>query len=268
VSGALPGAPAPAPVMRSPSPPDGPAAPDAGHPAITVTGLVRRYGKNVALGGIDMEVWPGEVVALLGPNGAGKSTLIRILATTLLASDGCALIDGRDVSKSPQIARRTIGLVLSEERSFFWRLSGAANLEFFGALHGLNRAQARKRAAECLAVVDLSDVASRRVDRYSTGMRSRLAIARSLIGKPRVLLLDEPTSSLDPVVAREVRSMVSGLAAEHDVAVLYATHDLHEAAAIASRTMILVKGRVAGWSPAGTDAAELEAALVRAVGEG
>jgi ABC-2 type transport system ATP-binding protein len=253
--------------MRSPSPSDNGPAPDRGAPAIAVTGLVRRYGTNVALGGIDMEVWPGEVVALLGPNGAGKSTLIRILATTLLPTDGCAQIAGQDVSRSPQIARRSIGLVLSEQRSFFWRLSGAANLEFFGALHGLGRSQARQRAAETLALVGLSEVASRRVDRYSTGMRSRLSIARSLIGKPQVLLLDEPTSSLDPVVAREVRTMVSGLAADHGVAVLYATHDLHEAAAIASRTMILVRGRVAGWSPAGTDAAELEAALVRAVEE-
>jgi ABC-2 type transport system ATP-binding protein len=250
-----------------PDPIDHVASPDTSHPAIETIGLVRRYRDNVALGGVDMDVWPGEVVALLGPNGAGKSTLIRILATTLLPSEGKALIAGCDVTQAPQKARRAIGLVLSEERSFFWRLSGAANLEFFGALHGLGRAMARQRAAEALAVVDLADVASRRVDRYSTGMRSRLAIARALLGRPRVLLLDEPTSSLDPVVAREVRTMVAALAADHDVAVLYATHDLHEAAAIASRTMILVRGRVAGWAPAGTDAAELEAALVRAVGE-
>src|ERR1700694_42831 len=168
--------------MRSPSPPDGVPVPAAGHPAIAGVGLVRHVGGNVALGGVDMEVWPGEVVALLGPNGAGKSTLIRILATTLLPTAGSARIAGSDVSRSPQIARRSIGLVLSEERSFFWRLSGAANLEFFGALHGLSRAQARQRAAETLAVVGLTEMASKRVDRYSTGMRSRLAIARALFG--------------------------------------------------------------------------------------
>jgi ABC-2 type transport system ATP-binding protein len=228
-------------------------------------GLGRRYGSNRALQDLNFEIWPGEIIALLGPNGAGKSTLTRILATTLSPSEGTARIAGHDICQQAAAARTSTGLVLSEERSFFWRLSGKANLEFFSALYGLGRPAARERTLSTLDAVGLLDVAERRVDRYSTGMRARLSIARAMLGEPEVLLLDEPTRSLDPVVAREVRSVVSDLATKRGVAVLYTTHDLHEAAAIATRTMILVNGKVAGWAPAGTAAAALEEALVNAV---
>jgi ABC-2 type transport system ATP-binding protein len=241
---------------------------DAGRPecpAIAAIGLGRRYGSNHALQDVNFEIWPGEIIALLGPNGAGKSTLTRILATTLSPSEGTARINGHDISESSAAARNSTGLVLSEERSFFWRLSGKANLEFFSALYGLARPAARQRTLMTLDAVGLLEVADRRVDRYSTGMRARLSIARAMLGQPGVLLLDEPTRSLDPVVAKEVRSVVSDLATQRGVAVLYTTHDLHEAAAIASRTMILVNGKVAGWAPAGTAAADLEEALVQAV---
>jgi ABC-2 type transport system ATP-binding protein len=184
----------------------------------------------------------------------------------MLPTSGVVKVAGYDISRRPAAARAQIGLVLSEERSFFWRLSGQANLEFFGALQRLSRPVVRQRAEEALAAVGLSDVAGRRVDRYSTGMRARLSIARSLIGHPSVLLLDEPTRSLDPVAGREVRTMVKDLAIKRHAAVLYTTHDLHEAAAIASKTMILVRGRIARWLPEGTNAAQLEEALVAAAG--
>jgi ABC-2 type transport system ATP-binding protein len=178
------------------------------------------------------------------------------------------MVGGHDISRHPASARARTGLVLAEERSFFWRLTGMANLEFFGALQRLSRPVVRQRAREALAVVGLAEVADKRVDRYSTGMRARLAIARSLLGHPSVLLLDEPTRSLDPVAAREVRTLVKALASERRAAVLYTTHDLHEAAAIASKTMILVRGRIARWMPEGTDAADLESALIAAAGSG
>jgi ABC-2 type transport system ATP-binding protein len=237
-----------------------------GQAGILTEGLVRRFGSLVALDGVNISVEPGEVVVLLGPNGAGKSTLIRTLATTLLPDAGRVWVGGFDVVAEPRAALAGTGLVLSEDRSFFWRMSGAANLEFFAALHGLRKEGARRRAASCLAMVGLSEVGGRRVDRYSTGMRARLGIARALLGRPRVLLLDEPTRSLDPLVAVEVRRLVLRLTAEQGVACLFATHDLHEAAAVSSGTIVLAGGQVRANIPPGTDAAGLEDALLEAVG--
>jgi ABC-2 type transport system ATP-binding protein len=232
--------------------------------AIRTTGVVKRFGPVLALAGVDVEVSRGEIVALLGRNGAGKSTLIRILATSVEPDDGQVLVAGIDVIRHPQSARRRIGLVLGEDRSFFWRLSGQQNLEFFAAMRGLSRREARATAVRALGAVGLFDVSDRRVDRYSTGMRSRLGIARALLGSPNVLLLDEPTRSLDPASAIEVRALLRSLADELQVSVLFATHDLHEAAATASRVIILEAGRVIANRQGAFDAAGLEADVVGA----
>ena len=231
---------------------------------IEIAGLVRRYGKFVALDGVDLTVRRGEIVALLGENGAGKSTLIRVLATTLLPDEGTVHVGGHDVVAEPHEAQAVTGLVLSEERSFFWRLSGRQNLEFFAALRGITRREARTRADAALASVGLAGVGDRRVDRYSTGMRARLSLARAFLDDPTVLLLDEPTRSLDAVASAEIRALIRDLAAQHDAAVLFATHDLHEVAAVAHRTVVIAHGHVVTVVPGGTDAAGLEAALLRA----
>lgn len=231
---------------------------------IATTGLVRRYGKFVALDGVDLSVRRGEIVALLGENGAGKSTLIRVLATTLLPHAGRALIDGHDVVSEAHEAQSVTGLMLAEERSFFWRLTGRQNLEFFAALRGIPRREAQERATAALSAVGLDEVARRRVDRYSTGMRARLSLARAFLDDPAVLLLDEPTRSLDAVAASDIRALVRDLATRHDAAVLFATHDLHEVAAIANRTLVIARGRIERTVPGGTDAAGLEAALLEA----
>ncbi|HUC36562.1 MAG TPA: ABC transporter ATP-binding protein [Acidimicrobiales bacterium] len=244
-------------------------APEAGARAttlggISVGGLTKRFGPNLALDSVDLEVLPGRITALLGRNGAGKSTLIRILATSVLPDEGQATVDGHDVVAEPRAARSCIGLVLGEERSYFWRLSGQKNLEFFAALQGLDRASAREASSRALEVVGLGEVAARRADRYSTGMRSRLGIARALLGEPSVLLLDEPTRSLDPAAAAEVRALVRTLAVERAVAVLLATHDLHEAADLASEVLVLERGRVVTRRHGGESAADLETAVVGA----
>jgi ABC-2 type transport system ATP-binding protein len=220
----------------------------------------------MALSGIDLEVDPGMVVALLGANGAGKSTLVRIGATSVIPDAGRVEIGGWDALAHPGAARAVTGVALSEERSFYWRLSGRDNLEFFAALHGLRRSQARARVGECLADVDLLDVAERRVDRYSSGMRARLGIARALLGRPSVLLLDEPSRSLDPVAALELRRMVMRLALMRRTAVLFVTHDLHEAAAVAEKVVLVATGRVAAVIGGPTDAATLERAFIETVG--
>lgn len=233
---------------------------------ILAVGLCKRFGRIEALAGVDLAVERGKVLALLGPNGAGKSTLIRILGAGVLPDEGAVSIGGVDALARPREARSRLGLVLAEERSFFWRLSGLQNLAFFAALQGLRRAEAVRRSTEVLEQVGLAELATRRVDRYSTGTKAKLSIARALLGRPVVLLLDEPTRSLDPIATIETRELVLELSHEHGVAVLFATHDLHEAAAVADEVAVLVAGRVAVSLGGGVDASGLEEALVAATG--
>ncbi len=221
----------------------------------------KRYGPVLALDGVTAHVDDGEVLAMLGANGAGKSTLMRILATTVLPDSGMASVAGHDVVTGAHAARSSLGLVLGEERSFFWRLSGRKNLEFFAALHGMTRREARLAAQGALDAVRLADVGDRRVDRYSAGMRSRLGFARALLGGPEALLLDEPSRALDPLIAIELRELVRALASERGVSVLFTTHDLHEAAAVADRIVILSRGRVVREVARGTNASQLERIL-------
>ncbi len=233
---------------------------------LRVTRLEKRFAKLSALRGVDLEVPWGGIAALLGPNGAGKSTLLRILGTTVLPDSGSVEVAGHDVVAHPEAARRSLGLVLGEERSWYWRLSGRDNLEFFCSLHGLPRPAARARATELLARVGLEEEADRRFDRYSSGMRARLSLARALLHEPPVLCLDEPTRTLDPVAALAFRSEVRRQA-DAGRAVLFATHDLHEAAAVASKVVVMVRGRVAATVHDQPDAAQLELALLEASDE-
>lgn len=246
---------------QSSSTPTAPVAP------VWVRDVRKRFGPTEALRGVDVTVGEGEIVVLLGPNGAGKSTLMRILATAVIADGGQVRVGGVDVIADPRSARANLGIVLADERSFYWRLSGRANLQYFASLHGMRRREARVAATEVLAAVGLADAGDRRVDRYSTGMRARLGLGRALLGNPRVLLLDEPTRSVDPLGTIEVRELVVRTARERRVAILLATHDLHEAAAVADQTVVLVAGQVARRLGSGHDAAALEAVLVETSGD-
>ena len=237
-------------------------------PAIHARGLAKRFGQVTALDGVDLDVAAGEVVALLGPNGAGKSTLLRVLSTTVLPDHGRACVDGHDVVEDPLGARQALGVALGDERSWYWRLTGRANLEFFAVMYGMRRRDARRRVEELLCEVGLSDAADRRFDGYSAGMRARLSLARAMVASPPVLLLDEPTRSLDPVAASEFRGHVRRLAGDQRRAVLFTTHDLHEAADTASRVLGLVAGRVAVVEDGLADAAALERAIMSVTGDG
>jgi len=233
---------------------------------ILAVGIKKRFGTVQALSGVDLSVPPGTVLALLGPNGAGKSTLIRILAASLLPDTGSVSIGGVDAAVHPRLARGRLGLVLAEERSFFWRLNGLQNLAFFAALQGYRRSEAVERSFAALERAGISSLAKRRVDRYSTGMKAKLSIARALLGDPAVLLLDEPTRSLDPIATVDTRALVLELAHTQQMAVLFATHDLHEAAAVADYVAVLVGGRIAATFGGGGAAADLEAVLLDATG--
>ena len=234
-------------------------------PAIHARGLTKRFGPVTALDGVDLDVGGGEVVALLGANGAGKSTLLRILSTTVLPDEGVAWVAGNDVVAEPLAARRALGVALGDERSWYWRLSGRQNLEFFAVLYGIRRKEARRRVQALLGEVGLNHAADRRFDGYSAGMRARLSLARALVASPPVILLDELTRSLDPVAASDFRTQVRRLASEQGRAILFTTHDLHEAADTADRVVLLSGGRVVAMEEKFADAAALERAIVAAV---
>lgn len=229
--------------------------------AIVARGLTKRFRGVMALSNVDLDVAAGEVVAMLGENGAGKSTLLRILGTAVLADSGQALVAGSDVLVAAAEARSSIGFLLPDERSGYWRLTGRHNLEFFGALHGLTRRAAASQASELLDAVGLAEAADRRFGEYSSGMRLRLSLARALLGKPSVLLLDEPTRSIDPIARPRLHALIAAVIKERRAAALIATHDLDEATTLADRCIFLAGGRVASESVSWRDVSDLQRQL-------
>ena len=232
---------------------------------VSATGVVKRYGTRTALHGVDLEIGHGEIVCLLGPNGAGKSTLLRILATILLPDAGEVIVGGHDAAREPLAVRRLIGFAMTDERSWYWRLTGRQNLEFFAAIYRIGRREARERIVDLLEEFQLTDVADRRFEGYSTGMRARLSLARAFLPAPSVLFLDEPTRSVDPVVAGRFRRDLTAATERRQLGVILATHDLHEASSIATRVLIMSGGRIVSSTEPGLPAAELERRLGAAV---
>lgn len=209
---------------------------------IQVAGVRRQFGGVVALDGVDLQVDPGEAVAIVGPSGAGKSTLLRILATLVTPDAGTVRVGGCDVVADGRSARRALGLVLGDERAWYWRLDGRRNLTFFATLHGLRGAAADARIDTTLDSVGLSRAdAQRPVGEWSSGMRARLALARGLLHNPRVLLLDEPTRSLDVGAAQALRETLA-VQRDRGTAMLLVTHDPDEAVALGPRVLVMAAG--------------------------
>ena len=215
---------------------------DANSPAIEASGLVKRFGDTTALDGVDLIAEQGRVLGLLGPNGAGKTTAVRILATLLRPDAGQALVCGYDVRRDAHQVRQLIGLT-GQYASVDDGLSGSHNLVMIGRLLGLPRPAAKARAAELLARFDLTEAAGRPAKTYSGGMRRRLDLAASLVGQPRVLYLDEPTTGLDPRSRTDVWQMVRGLVAD-GVTVLLTTQYLDEADQLADDIVVIDHGAV------------------------
>ncbi|MEY4900877.1 MAG: hypothetical protein RI895_1299, partial [Actinomycetota bacterium] len=181
--------------------------------AIKATGLTKKFGEVVALNGIDIEVEEGTVLGLLGPNGSGKTTIVRILATLIQADAGSATVGGFNVATQQDDVRNVIGLT-GQYAAVDEYLTGRENLELFGRLFHLSKFDAAKRAAELLERFDLSDAADRGIKGYSGGMRRRLDLAASLIGRPNVLFLDEPTTGLDPRSRQGMWKVIEELVSE------------------------------------------------------
>jgi ABC-2 type transport system ATP-binding protein len=197
-----------------------------------------------ALRGVGLHVKTGEIFGLLGPNGAGKTTLLKILSCLVLPDAGRAEIGGCDVRQENKVKFR-LGLVHSDERSFYWRLTGRENLRFFARLYDVPGKRINSRIDELLRKVDLTEAAPRRFSDYSSGMKQRLAIARALLHDPPILLMDEPTRSLDPAASLSLRALIRDeLKGRDGKTVLLATHNLREAEALCDRIAILVAGTV------------------------
>lgn len=210
--------------------------------AIRAEGLVRRFGATTALAGVDLAVPTGTVFGLLGPNGAGKTTAVRVLATLLAADEGHATVGGYDVRRDAHRVRQLIGLT-GQYASVDENLTGTENLLLIGRLLGLSRSDARARARALLADFQLSDAAERAAKTYSGGMRRRLDLAASLVGRPQVLFLDEPTTGLDPRSRNELWDVVRTLVAD-GVTVLLTTQYLEEADQLAGEIAVVDHGRV------------------------
>lgn len=196
------------------------------------------------LDGVDLNVRRGEVFALLGPNGAGKTTLLKVLATLLRPDAGSVRIAGFDVVAEEKQVREKIGWVYSDERSFYWRLSGRENLRFFGRLWDLTGKALDGRIGDLSNLLGMEDFLDQRFDVYSTGMRQRLAVARGLLGGAEVLLLDEPTRGLDPEAARFLLQSLRSLTERAGATVLIVTHRIDEVKSVSDRIGVLRRGRI------------------------
>ncbi|WP_406042496.1 ATP-binding cassette domain-containing protein [Micromonospora sp. NBC_00898] len=211
-------------------------------PAIAATGLRKSYGEHVVLDGIDLAVAPGTVFALLGSNGAGKTTTVQILSTLIPAGGGEARVAGHDVAREPDAVRAAIG-VTGQFAAVDGLLTGTENLLLMADLHHLTRAEGRQRIRELLERFDLVEAAGKPASTYSGGMRRRLDLAMGLVGQPRVLFLDEPTTGLDPRSRRAVWQIVRDLVAD-GTTVFLTTQYLEEADQLADRIAVLDHGRL------------------------
>ncbi|MGQ0600671.1 MAG: ATP-binding cassette domain-containing protein [Anaerolineales bacterium] len=207
-------------------------------------GLFKSEEKQVpALKGVSLEIRPGEIFGLLGPNGAGKTTLIKCLTTLLLPTSGRAIINGFELTKQDNAIRATTGCMLMGERGLYWKLTARENLVFFGALYHLNTTDRKRRADELIEQLALGEIADRAVESYSSGQRMKVAFAKALINDAPLLILDEPTNTLDVPSAHELRAVVRQLN-QQGKTVIYTTHIMAEAETLCDRVAIIDRGEV------------------------
>lgn len=205
--------------------------------------LSKKYnGDFWAVDGVSLNVQPGEILALLGQNGAGKTTTVRMLTALITPTRGWARVAGYDVVQQPQEVRANVG-VLTEQHGLYMRMTGEEYLDFFGKVYGLDAETRRSRSRYLLEYFGLADAAWKRSGEYSKGMKQKLALARALIHDPSVLLLDEPTSAMDPESAQLVRSEIARLRSSKRTIVI-CTHNLAEAEALADKIAIIYRGRI------------------------
>jgi len=209
---------------------------------ILTDGLTKKFEEFLAVDGVDLHVRAGEVLALLGPNGAGKTTTVRMLTSVLRPTSGTARVGGHDVIKEAQHVRSAVG-ILTEDHGLYARMPAVEYLDFFGQLYFMEMETRRQRIDGLLEQFGLFDERHRRIGEYSKGMRQKLALARALLHNPPVLLLDEPTSAMDPESARLVRNSIKALRSA-ERAIIICTHNLAEAEELADQIAIIRRGKI------------------------
>lgn len=225
----------------------------------TRKGLFKSERRKVeALNGVTLDVMPGEIFGLLGPNGAGKTTLIKILTTLLLPTSGQACVNGFNVVKQENQVRASVGCMLMGERGLYWKLTGRENLEYFGALYHLDPKKRKQKAEEIISLLKLGDIADRPVESYSSGQKMNLAFGKALVNDAPLLVLDEPTNTLDVPSASELRAIVRMLN-QQGKTVIYTTHIMVEAETLCDRVAIIDRGQLLSIGTI----AELKASLLR-----
>jgi sodium transport system ATP-binding protein len=229
----------------------------------TKTGVVK------AVDGVSFRAEDGQITGLLGPNGAGKTTTLRMLYTLMRPDTGTVSVDGVDIFKDAEAARRRLG-VLPDARGVYKRLTARENIEYFGRLHGMDEALIRERTARLVAALGMEEILDRQAEGFSQGQRTKTAIARALVHDPKNVILDEPTNGLDVMTTRGLRHFLQQLKAEGRC-VVFSSHIMQEVAALCDRIVIIAKGRVvAQGTPeelrALTGETNLEEAFVKAIG--
>jgi ABC-2 type transport system ATP-binding protein len=213
-------------------------------PPIECQNLYKSFGKKSILKGIDFQIPPGGILGLVGPNGAGKTTLMKILATLITPSGGKVNVLGVNIANNSTAVKKVIGLALSEERNFYWRLSGRQNLKFFGALYDIPEKERSRRVDTLIQTVGLGDKGDLQFRKYSSGMKQALGIARAMLHDPPILLMDEPTRSLSPNQAHRIRRLLHKGAKEEGKAILLSSHNLREVQELADRIAIIDNGEI------------------------
>jgi sodium transport system ATP-binding protein len=237
---------------------------------IEVQDLTKRFGSVEALRGVSFDAADGRITGLLGPNGAGKSTCLRILSTVLLPNDGKAVIGGRDATVQPLAVRRDIG-VLPHGSGLYPNLTALENIRYYGELHGMTKSEIAARCDELVARLDMASIADRRAKGFSQGERTKVALARALVHRPKHVILDEPSNGLDVMATRQLRDWLRELARDGHC-VLLSSHVMQEVEALVDTLVIVAAGRiVADGSPAQLRERfghqDLEEVFVAAVGE-
>lgn len=198
-----------------------------------------------ALNGVDLSIEEGEFFGLLGPNGAGKTTLIQCITTLLIPTRGQISVCGYDVLKEPSKVRASIGCMLTGERSIYWKLTGRENLDYFGALYHMPRRDRRARIEELISMLSMDEFIDRRVETYSSGQKMKVAFAKTLIADPQVIILDEPTITLDVLASKELRQIIKEINRK-GTTVIYTTHLMFEAEELCDRVAIIDEGIIKG----------------------
>lgn len=205
----------------------------------------KKNGSLTAVNNINLSISKGDCLGLLGSNGAGKTTLLKSIGGLLYPSEGSVSVNGYDTIRHNSEVRKNVGFVLNEDRSFYWRLTGIQNLEFFGTLDNLSGRHLGNRIKELLELVGLEFAVNKRVSDYSSGMRQRLAIARGLLADPEILILDEPTKTLDPLGAEHLRDLISkSIHSEKNKTLILATHKIEEAEMLCNKICIMKDGHI------------------------